>query len=208
MSNKKFDSKKLLHGFGIKDTSDPVGIFEFVGGRKKQVWSCPFYVAWASMIKRCYNENYKNKFPTYSNCSVSPEWALFSSFKKWMSDQDWIGKHLDKDILFPGNKTYSPDRCAFVSAEINLFVIDSGATRGEWPLGVYFDKRERKFRARCSNPFSKVHESIGYYSDPQEAHEAWRKRKHELACIYADMQEDERIAKALRTRYLISGKSE
>jgi len=39
-----------------------------------------------------------------------------------MERQDWEGKHLDKDILIPGNKIYSPDRCIFVSSLINLLI--------------------------------------------------------------------------------------
>lgn len=55
--------------------------------------------------------------------------------------------------------------------------------------------------ARCNNPFTLARECLGFFQDPDAAHEAWRARKHEHACVYADMQTDPRIAKALRARY-------
>jgi hypothetical protein len=34
-----------------------------------------------------------------------------------------------------------------------------------------------------------------------EAHKAWQARKHELACMLADLQTDDRIASRLREMY-------
>lgn len=119
-----------------------------------------------------------------------------------MEVQSWQGKQLDKDLLVKGNKFYSPENCVFVDRVTNSFTIDRGANRGVWPLGVSFDKRDVKFRAQCSNPFTKKNENLGYFTCSDEAHQAWKKRKHELACQLADLQTDKRVAAALRTRYL------
>lgn len=116
-----------------------------------------------------------------------------------METQDWKGKQLDKDILVPGNKVYSPETCAFVASNLNAFLTDCGRARSDLPTGV--SRSKRRFRARCNNPFTQRREVVGYYATAEEAHEAWRQRKHELACQYADMQTDPRIAEALRTRF-------
>ena len=42
-----------------------------------------------------------------------------------------------------------------------------------------------------------IRENVNY----DEAHEAWRKRKHELACQWAEIVEDPRLKQALRNRY-------
>jgi hypothetical protein len=54
-----------------------------------------------------------------------------TAFKKWMEQQDWDGKCLDKDIIAPGSKLYSPETCAFVLKATNLFVIACDASRGD-----------------------------------------------------------------------------
>ena len=163
--------------------------------------TCKFYQTWLNMLRRCYSDVEQARFPTYIGCTVCNEWHLFSNFKRWMEAQDWRDKSLDKDILLVGNKVYSPDACVFVTIETNTFVIDSLASRGNFPLGVNYDKSSKKYRARCRNPFTKKADYIGRFSCPQEAHQAWRKRKREIACQLAEIQTDERVANALRERY-------
>jgi len=193
---------KPVYGLGVNDADYPVAVNAVIGGKQKRLWTCPFYQSWKHMLERCYSAKYQAKSPTYSGCSVSPEWLKFSVFREWMAGQDWEEKELDKDILQPGNKVYGPEVCVFIPAALNLFMTDSAAIRGEWPIGVCWDKGNGKFRASCRNPFTGKHEHLGMFKNPNDAHEAWRKRKHELACIYADQQKDPRIAKALREKYL------
>ena len=83
----------------------------------------------------------------------------------------------------------------------NLFVIASDAIRGDYPVGVCLCKRTGKYQARCKNLFTGKNESLGHYSTPEEAHEAWRKRKHDLAQRVADTESDPRVVEALRKRY-------
>lgn len=199
-------SKKLICGVGINDADYVVQVRKTVGcinGKQKQklVWICPFYRKWKDMMERCYSESYLFKHPTYKGCSVCEEWKRFSNFKRWMETQDWEGKQLDKDLLLPDNKVYSPDTCVFVNQSVNLFVVERGNSRGEWPLGVYSYKQNEKFIAQCSNPFTGKRENLGYFNDPQEAHKIWLTRKLELAKLLAAEQTDPRVAEALIKRY-------
>jgi hypothetical protein len=118
-----------------------------------------------------------------------------------MEKQDWSGKCLDKDIIAPKSKLYSPETCAFVLPATNLFVTARDACRGDYPIGVHLCKRKGKYQALCQNPFTRKREHLGYFSTPEEAHEAWRKRKHELAQLVAARESDPRIVEALRKRY-------
>lgn len=199
-------AKKLVCGVGVNDADYAVQKFEYLGranGKIKQklIWVCPFYRAWGSMLNRCYSAKYQERYPTYKGCSVSDEWLTFSVFKRWMEAQDFEGMQLDKDLLFEGNKVYSPETCVFVTGEVNGFTNDVGNGRGEWLIGVYWHKASEKFRAKCRNPFTKTQEYLGCFDCEQEAHQAWLKRKLELAHELAAIQTDPRVAKALIDRY-------
>lgn len=188
---------KLVCGVGTNDADYP--IYPTVNG--KQVM-CPYYRAWRDALTRCYSAVEQARYPTYIGCSVCDEWLIFSNFKRWMEQEDWQGKELDKDLLFPGNKVYSPETCVFIDHVTNSFTTDSGAARGEWPVGVYFSKRDKKFLSQCRNPFTGKREHLGLFTCADQAHLAWLARKHQLACQLADLQTDSRVANALRTRYL------
>lgn len=201
----KSAAPKLVCGVGINDADYVVEKREttVVNGKGKQklIWICPFYRAWRAMLNRCYSPKYQEQYPTYKGCSVSEEWLTFSMFKNWMEAQVWQDKQLDKDLLFDGNKIYSQETCVFVSGMVNSFTIDCAASRGELLIGVYWNKGRSKFQSQCRNPFTKKREFLGYFTCEQEAHQAWLKRKLELAKELAAIQTDERVAKALVERY-------
>ena len=182
-----------MRGIGINDANYHV--------HKIGSTLCHYYDTWSGMLRRAYNDEYKKKYPTYEGVTVCEEWHSFMNFRSWMVEQDWNGKHLDKDILVKGNKIYSPDTCVFVDAVVNIFITDSAAARGEYPIGVSWHKRDCVFQGYCNNPFTKKIEHLGYFDCPNQAHLAWKTRKHELSCQLADLQKDERVANALRTRY-------
>lgn len=192
---------KLIHGIGINDADYNVVRYGLVDDKNKIIWYCPYYTRWKAMLARCYSENYKEKKPSYIGCSVVKEWHLFSNFRAWMVAQPWQGKQLDKDILFPGNKVYGPDTCVFVDARINLFLTESTANRGEFPIGVYWDKDSNRYKAQGNNPATGKRKHLGLFEDPEEAHKAWLTFKLEQAYILAAEQTDERVAKALIERY-------
>ena len=128
------------------------------------------------------------------------EWLTSVCLKNWMMTQDWQDKHLDKDILFEGNKVYSPETCVFVPRMVNNFTNDRDAARGEFLIGVSWHKPTEKFISQCSNPFTKKLDYLGLFDCELEAHEVWIKRKLELAYELA-IQEDSRVAEALINRY-------
>lgn len=190
-----YTKRKLVYGVGKNDHYDVV--YVIVNGVKKQ---CKIYKTWKSMLERCYSPLSIKKRPTYAECYVCDEWLLFSKFRAWMVAQDWEGKHLDKDILFKGNKVYSPEACVFVSAKLNTFMLDCGSARGDLPIGVCWDKHAGKYCAKCNDANGRL-KHLGLFDCPNKAHEAWRAFKHKIACDYANEQSDPRIAAALRARY-------
>ena len=197
---------KLVWGVGVNDLPYKTEVREWVtkdGGRRVReiVFRCEYYSVWKSMLTRCYSEKYLESHPSYIGTSVCSEWLYASAFRKWMEQQDWQGKCLDKDIIAPRSKLYSPETCAFVLQATNKFVTASDASRGDYPIGVYLHKRTGKYQAQCRNPFTRELEYLGLFSIPEEAHEAWRKRKHELAQLVAARESDPRIVEALKKWY-------
>ncbi|CAL9956946.1 HNH endonuclease [Vibrio phage K63] len=192
---------KLVCGVGVNDAKYKVNKYQMVNGKQVSVWVCPFYHRWKSMLRRCYSDSCHKVQPTYKGCEVCDDWLVFSNFKRWMENQDWSGKQLDKDLLIPGNKIYSPDACVFVSKQLNMFTTDSAASRGDYPIGVFFNGREEKIQSQCRNPFTGKQENLGFFDCEIKAHKEWLKRKHQLACELAKHQSDERLSLALMSRY-------
>ena len=197
---------KLVHGVGVNDLGYATQVYEAVtenGGKRvwKSVFICKYYEAWRNMLERCYSKKSLESYPTYIGTRVCSEWLYATAFKKWMEQQEWRGKSLDKDIVVPGSKLYSPETCAFVLPATNTFVIARDASRGEYPIGVHLYKHTGKYQALCQNIFTGKDEYLGYFSTPEEAHEAWRKRKHELAQLVAETESDPRVVEALKKRY-------
>ncbi len=98
---------KLVWGVGVNDLGYRVQVKEWVtenGGKRirKTVFLCSYYTAWGNMLQRCYSKKYLESKPSYIGTSVCSEWVYATEFKKWMEQQDWRGKSLDKDIIAPG----------------------------------------------------------------------------------------------------------
>lgn len=62
---------------------------------------------------------------SYGDVIVSDEFMGAQQFCDWAVQQDGWGKgyHLEKDLLFKGNRVYSPSTCCFVPAAINHGII-------------------------------------------------------------------------------------
>ena len=198
--------KKLVYGVGINDADYVVQKFENYidsNGKKirRRIWVCPFYERWNSMLERCYSKKLHEKYPTYKDCTVYEEWLTFSNFKKWMENQDYQGKHLDKDLKEEGNKIYSSDKCLFLNPRVNSFMTSRKASRGEFLLGVYWNKPSKKFRSKCMNPFTNKQEHLGYFTNEIESHKAWKKRKLEHAIALSELPENKYLGGLLIKRY-------
>jgi hypothetical protein len=158
------------------------------------------YAKWRGMLYRCYSKLSVEKQPTYIGCTVCDEWLDFQNFAEWFHNhypKDGKIYEIDKDIKVPLNKVYSPEACIFVDDKVNSFVIDSGATRGRYMIGVTLHKKKGKLSSRCRNPITGIRENLGYFSDEIEAHLAWRKRKSELAYELAMIQDRDEVKQAL-----------
>ena len=182
--------RTTIYGVGINDAN--YSVKPRISGTNKRV-SCPFYLRWKEMLRRCYSEKEHLRNPTYKDCEVVDEWKYFSNFKSWMEEQSWEGKHLDKDILVPGNKTYGPDTCIFVEDKINLLLSKCDAKRGKYPLGVSPAIRGDKtyYQSHMGRKY------LGFFDNILEAHRSWQVEKSKHIKETALLQTDEVLKNAL-----------
>lgn len=122
--------KGLVFGWGVNDADYKVRPFNGYGDTRD--W-CPFYTTWLGMVSRCHGtQSKRDAIPR----EIAEGWRYFSVFKQWMREQDWEGKHLDKDILTQGGVLYGPETCIFVPAGLNSFFSRSQKSRAGLPYGV------------------------------------------------------------------------
>lgn len=185
--------RKPIYGIATNDAEYMVAI---VVDGKTQI--CPLYRCWFNMLNRCYGGAYKKDKPSYDGCTVCDEWMVFSNFSEWMESQDWMGKHLDKDIILNGNKVYSPSVCAFITPKTNSFMTLRGRYRGDLPIGVFLNGVSDKYIARCSDGNGQL-KHLGVFDTDKDAHSAWAIYKSEVGASLAANESDERVVNALVT---------
>ena len=196
---------KPVHGWGINDVEYAVTKSAIINGKKKTIWICPYYRDWKGLLDRVFYEKQLQKRPRYRECSVCSDWKYFSNFIKWVDSQpnrDWQNCSPDKDLLLDCNKEYNVETVVYISTKVNNFLLDNNKSRGDLMIGVTpSNTNKNPYKSRCKNPFTKKRENLGNFTTELEAHKAWQAKKHEYACQLADLQDDPRVADALRQRY-------
>lgn len=144
-----------------------------------------WYMVWVSMISRCYDPNYHARQPTYIGCTVCDDWLIASNFKEWFDLQTVApDSQLDKDILKHGNKVYCPEYCRFIPRSLNSLFTDNGASRGEFPIGVSYDKKKQKYIAQMS--INGQIKYLGQFPSPELASQAYKIAKRSYCQGVAD----------------------
>lgn len=129
------------------------------------------YAVWREMLKRCYDQNYQSKFPTYLDCHVEEFFHYLPNFSRWVCEQKGFSEanwDFDKDILGNG-KFYSRDFCVFVPKEVNYaFLRWEKRDNSVIPVGVRqrgnsYESRTRDFEGKIITKFSKDIDEIGLW---------------------------------------------
>ena len=137
------------------------------------------YNLWYSMLRRCYSDSFKKKYPTYIDCKCSENFKSFEYFYEWchrhvgFGDEGW---HLDKDLLVKGNKIYSENTCVFIPQEVNSLLIKREPSRGKHLIGVCWSKTNKAFKATVRRNKGKK-EHLGYFKTETEAFNSYKKAK-------------------------------
>lgn len=195
------------HGYyGVDKNGNAPKTKEFKDGKLCSTWE---YNKWMNMLKRCFDNKYKEKRPTYKDTACCERWLYFANFledfeilKQEYSWNENEKLNLDKDILHKGNKIYSLENCVLVPDYINSLFIKRDAKRGEYPIGVCYNKGAKKYQAFCSINGKQI--SLGLYNTPEEAFNAYKQAKeNEIKRIVNDcvskgfITKDSRLYKAM-----------
>ena len=150
------------------------------------------HALWRSMLSRCYAERNLLLKPAYRGCSVSDNFKDYTYFYEWCNTQmgfktcDENGRMfaLDKDLLHKGNKFYSEDTCVFIPMEINNLIVKSESLRGEYPIGVRYDKERDKYQANMW--VDNKHKFLGRYDTVKEAFSKYKQSKEQHIKVVAE----------------------
>lgn len=160
---------------------------------KEQSVTLKEYTTWKNMLKRSFDQDYEEKFPTYKDVTCCKEWLNYENFYEWLHNQPnfdkWLSGDkwcLDKDILVKGNKIYSPDTCCLVPNKVNSLFVNKKTQRGSLPIGVR--KNGNGFSASCSNPFTKTVERLGTYKTKEESFLKYKIRKEYIIKRMAQLE--------------------
>ena len=138
------------------------------------------YQTWQQMLVRCYDPKFYEKNSTYRNCLVCEEWLNYQNFAKWYYDNYYEIPNeiinLDKDILYKGNKLYSPETCIFVPQKINDLFVKNNVRRNKLPMNIIPNKN--KYVVYCNNYNKRNY--IGSYKTIEEAFQAHKNYKENI----------------------------
>ncbi|WP_223415472.1 MULTISPECIES: hypothetical protein [unclassified Pseudomonas] len=185
---------KLLYGVGYDSAERRKAL-----GMPYHETTCRAFQRWKDMLNRCY----KSGATAYAGCTVCPKWHDFQEFADWFVDQPYASEadmELDKDVLDPLNKVYSPELCSLVPRVINQIFRDTRSTRGKLPIGVTVSARGEGFKARLSMHGKQAY--LGTFHDIIEAFEAYKAAHRKYCNELADKYEgsiDARVIERLRS---------
>ncbi len=146
------------------------------------------FAIWYAILGRCYNEQRRDKSPSYEKCFICDEWMDYQKFRAWYDDNFYqVGTermHIDKDILYKNNKIYSPKTCIIVPQRINMLFLGKLKDNG-MPLGVHKDSSGRDAYFASYNG-----KHLGTFSTPEEAGIAHDKEKKKVIIDVANEYKD------------------
>lgn len=150
------------------------------------------YSVWRNILGRVYCEKTGHRHKAYAECEVCEEWHNYQNFSEWYETNMYqVGTEkmqIDKDILYPGNKVYSPDKCLIVPQSINLiFVTKERKVDADLPTGikrVHYADGTVKYSASYNENY------FGVFEDLNTAIDTYMKAKRnhikEVAEAYKD----------------------
>ena len=176
---------KCFKNGGVKNPYDKeVFNVGYMGKGKYKTWEnskhTDAYISWRNMLRRCYDPYFLNKELTYIDCYVCDEWLCFQNFAEWYYKNYYKCNNelmcLDKDILYKGNKIYSPNTCIFVPQRINNLFTKSNKTRGKKLIGVCYHNRDNVLEAWCCNKECKQ-QYLGRFNNEKDAFNCYKQFK-------------------------------
>lgn len=126
------------------------------------------YNTWVTMLYRCYCDEDTVYFRESTVCK---EWLCYQNFAEWYEKNKYEVKgrlHLDKDVLFAGNKEYAPNKCILLPQRINMLFMNKTNNR-QLPNGI--KKYVGGYLAKYNG------EELGVFETLEKAYEKYSHKK-------------------------------
>lgn len=140
------------------------------------------YNAWCKILERCYSSKLHDRKPSYKGVEICESWKNFQVFAEWYDSNYVEGFQIDKDLISPSSKIYSPETCCFVPSEINSIFTNRKSIDGILPIGVRKVKNSFLVRMRENN----VKKYIGTFNNSEDAFLAYKVAKEKYIKKIAD----------------------
>lgn len=136
------------------------------------------YSIWSGIYNRCYCLNNK----TYEGAYMCDLWKNNKdAFAEWYYanyyECDGESMAVDKDLLYPGNKEYAPDKCCIIPQTINTMLSNCKKhistvwwkKTNNLPLGVRYDHGREKYYGHIRLLGCNKVVKLSYWDTPEEA---------------------------------------
>lgn len=144
------------------------------------------YSIWNGIYNRCY----KNSDSDYEGSTMCDNWKNDKdSMAEWWNSNyyecDGESMAVDKDLLFPGNKVYSPETCCILPQTLNTMLSNCKKHRlPKWkkakmdlPLGVRYDSALKMYYAQIKLCNHDEVINLSYHKTAEEAFNEYKKFK-------------------------------
>lgn len=135
------------------------------------------YKVWCNMLARCYDKQRINgRDKSYAQCVVCEGWLHYDNFESWYMNNKLNGceSFIDKDLLSPNCKIYSPSTCVMLPREINNALQRTEKNKKDisrdLPRGVQRNSKGQIFAMAH-------HKYLGIYNNVETAFKAYKVAK-------------------------------
>lgn len=150
------------------------------------------YSIWNGIYIRCYRDN-----RVYDGAYMCDLWKNDKdSFVEWWHSEyyecDGESMAVDKDLLYPGNKEYAPDKCCIIPQTLNTMLSNCKKHKNKWksslnlPLGVRYDRAIKMYYGEFRTFGHDEVIRLSYWETPEQAFEEYKMHKQADILIMAD----------------------
>ena len=174
------------------------------GWASENEWNTMVYKKWASMLRRCYNEEYHKTHPTYKDCTVCERWLTLSNFVEDVpkitgyDEEEFLNGYLelDKDKKKDKNKHYIMKYCTWLPKPENISLANKGKQRSEETKQKMSEsskgKRHTEETKRKMSENSAMKGKFGSEYPNSKKVAQYDKQTHELIKVWGGIREVER----------------
>ena len=142
------------------------------------------YSIWNGIYKRCYHDD-----DAYEGATMCEQWLNDKdAFAEWYSANYYEvpgeSMAVDKDLLYPGNKEYAPDKCCLLPQTLNTMLSNCRKHKmPKWrsgknlPLGVRYDSSMEMYYGEIKPCGHDEVIRLGYWNTPEQAFEEYKRFK-------------------------------